>query len=99
MMNSSNVTAIEKFVEKIANEIRTATLNMKKIEEREAKVDDIMNEYNIRYEFLGDVPAKGANGSIKKMKASYRIQYRCGYSKHNYAPSIEIENRYLTTNF
>lgn len=39
---------------------------------------------------VGEKPAKGANLSIICLKTKYRINYRCGYSRYNYAPCIEI---------
>lgn len=39
---------------------------------------------------VGEVPAKGANLSIIELKDKYRVNFRCGYSRNNYAPCIEI---------
>jgi len=39
---------------------------------------------------VGEVPAKGANLSVIFMADRVRINYRCGYSRHNYAPCLEV---------
>lgn len=80
-------------IEKLANEIRNATINMKNISQREDAVKEILNKFeysHFRSDFVGEVPAKGANGSFTEMKNRVRIQYRCGYGKWNYAPCIEV---------
>lgn len=38
----------------------------------------------------GERRCKGAVYSITELKDRYRINYRCGYTRHNYAPCIEI---------
>lgn len=35
-------------------------------------------------------PCACASFSVKELKDRYRINYRCGYSRHNYAPCIEV---------
>jgi len=35
-------------------------------------------------------PAKGAAFSVINLKDRFRINYRCGYSRHNYAPCVEV---------
>ena len=47
---------------------------------------------NLRFDNVGEKPARGANLSIIKMKGKYRVNYRCGYSRNNYAPCVEILN-------
>jgi len=39
---------------------------------------------------VGEVPAKGANLSVIFLSDRVRINYRCGYSRYNYAPCLEI---------
>lgn len=39
---------------------------------------------------VGEVFAKGANFSIMEMKGKFRVNFRCGYGRNNYAPCIEI---------
>ena len=43
------------------------------------------------FEVVGEKPSAGANLSIIEMKDKFRVNYRCGYSRHNYAPCIEIK--------
>lgn len=83
---------IEKQVEKIAAEIRKATLNIRSEEKRFEAVSRVMAKYDVSYNYVGEkqMGAAGAVGSIQKMKGRYRINYRCGYGKHNYAPCVEI---------
>ena len=38
----------------------------------------------------GEVPAKGANLSVIFMADRVRINYRCGYTRYNYAPCLDI---------
>lgn len=48
-------------------------------------------DMGLKHTFCEDEkPAKGAAWSIIEMKTVYRVQVRCGYGKHNYAPCIEI---------
>ena len=35
-------------------------------------------------------PCAGASFSLIELKDRFRINYRCGYSRHNYAPCIEV---------
>ena len=35
-------------------------------------------------------PAKGAAFSVIELSDRYRINYRCGYSRNNYAPCVEV---------
>lgn len=83
--------------EKIYNAARMSALNTRintSLEKRcellnnallEEKVDEkqiiICNE---------DKPAKGASFSVIELSDRFRINYRCGYSRNNYAPCIEI---------
>lgn len=82
----------EQFLNKISEEIRTATLYLKNEERREEKAIEVIEKYFLfnQFDIVGEVPASGANGSWKEMKNTIRIQYRCGYSRNNYAPCIEI---------
>lgn len=81
-----------KIVKKIGEEIAAATMNMKDFGRREEIAKEIIFNY-VGWNFteLGEVPACGANGSVKEMAETYRIQYRCGYGKWNYAPCLEIK--------
>jgi hypothetical protein len=36
-------------------------------------------------------PAKGKSFSVIEMVDRYRVNVRCGYGKHNYAPCVEIK--------
>ena len=35
-------------------------------------------------------PCAGAAFSITELSDRFRINYRCGYSRHNYAPCVEV---------
>jgi hypothetical protein len=86
----SNTTVNLETAQEIRTKIYFATINQKC--DRKLIVRDIMRKYfpNVAYQFVGEVPAKGANASLMNMKDRYRINYRCGYSRNNYAPCIEI---------
>lgn len=38
----------------------------------------------------GQKPCKGASFSVIELKNRFRINYRCGYGKCNYAPCVEV---------
>lgn len=40
---------------------------------------------------VGEKPAKGAVFSVIELKDRFRVNYRCGYSRNNYAPCVEIK--------
>jgi hypothetical protein len=89
-----SITKLE-LVEKMADKIRNRTMNMKSIDDREAEVNEVIVTmcHLIASEdisFVGEVPASGANGAITEMATKFRVQYRCGYGRNNYAPCIEI---------
>ena len=80
-------------VQEIAKQIRLKTLNVRGHEKREAAVNSILTALGVepnKVIWHDAKPCKGANGSIIELSDRYRIQYRCGYGKHNYAPCIEI---------
>lgn len=62
------------------------------VEQRYEILANHLRKQNLKFEDVGEKPAKGANLSIIKMKGKYRVNYRCGYSRNNYAPCIEILN-------
>lgn len=62
------------------------------VEQRYEILVNHLRMQNLKFENVGEKPAKGANLSIIKMKGKYRVNYRCGYSRNNYAPCIEILN-------
>ena len=37
-----------------------------------------------------EMPCAGAAFTVKELSDRYRVNYRCGYGRHNYAPCIEI---------
>jgi len=39
----------------------------------------------------GSVPSRGAAFSVKEMERHYRINYRCGYGRWNYAPCLSVK--------
>jgi hypothetical protein len=87
--------------EKVGLRIKEATFKIRNSAVRYYKALDVMNclkrdgiiPENIEFNFVGEKPAKGANGSFKSMKDSVRIQIRCGYGKHNYAPCFELKEK------
>lgn len=90
-MKNSKVTI--ETARKIAGEIYTATYGLKKIEKREEIVKKIMADKfpEIEYKFIGEKCHAGRNGAAKVARGGFRINYRCGYSKHNYAPCILVQ--------
>jgi hypothetical protein len=84
---------------KIGASISILTAGIRNYETRVELTKKVIKDYrkngiltdNVKVDFVGEKPMKGANGSVKKMKNSIRIQYRCGYSSHNYAPCIELK--------
>lgn len=82
-----------KTIDKIRIAIQKATKETKKtstLDERYDILAGYLSMQGLRFEDVGEKPAKGANLSIVTMKGKFRVNYRCGYSRHNYAPCIEI---------
>ena len=72
-------------VNQIAAAIYGATFKMRNAAEREQTVKNIMAEKfpNVEYKFIGEKPHAGANARVKKGRDGFKINYRCGYGKHN----------------
>ena len=68
--------------------IKQDSLQIREQKLRKALISHKINESKIID--AGEVPAKGANLSVIFMADRVRINYRCGYSRHNYAPCLEI---------
>ena len=61
------------------------------ISERESILVDALKSLGIEnIQSVGEVPAKGANLSIISLKNTFRVNFRCGYGRNNYAPCVEI---------
>ena len=74
---------------KAANRV---TLRTSLVERESILIDELVKE-GIKPEKIfsvGEKPAKGASFSTVEMKDRFRVNYRCGYSRCNYAPCIEI---------
>jgi len=84
----TTLTKIEKAIEKTKLEINKAT----SIDDRYEVFAAYLSMQNLRFERVGEKPAKGASFSIIKLKRKYRVNIRCGYGKHNYAPCVEVLN-------
>jgi hypothetical protein len=83
--------------EKIYNATRIAYLSTRKNTSLEKRCELLLNSLlseGINADNIilcqDDKPARGAAFSVIEMADRYRVNYRCGYSRHNYAPCIEI---------
>ena len=52
---------------------------------------DLLTEQGIESEYVGEKPAKGMSFFTMQLKDRYRVNVRCGYGRHNYAPCVEIK--------
>jgi len=79
-------------IEKIAKDIRNIVLGTK-TENRKDLIHNYLCTFLHSWEwrFVEDEkPHTGRVGAIIEMKDCFRINYRCGYGKWNYAPVIEL---------
>ena len=61
------------------------------ISERESILIAALKSLGIKnVQSVGEVPSKGANLSIISLKNAFRVNFRCGYGRNNYAPCVEI---------
>lgn len=70
-------------------------LHGKKIEINK-RVEIFMNaldKQGVECSYEGEKPSSGATFVINKMSKGYRVNVRCGYSRHNYAPCVFIPFR------
>ena len=84
-----------KTIEKIEKAIKLAKTEIRKntsIEDRKEVFSQRLAMQGLRFEEIGEKPVGGACFTIKSMKGKYRVNYRCGYGKYNYAPCFEILN-------
>jgi len=87
-----------KTIEKIQIAISKSKLEISKASTLEERYESLANHLcmqNLRFDLVGEKPAKGANLSVITMKGKYRVNYRCGYGRNNYAPCVEILNEVL----
>lgn len=87
---------MESILNQISTQIRNETLGERDPFTRLSTVKNIMTtaaeKHGFNYHFPDEEkPAAGANGTVREMSGYYRINYRCGYGKHNYAPVVHIQ--------
>lgn len=58
-------------------------------ERYEILAEEIGNQ-GLEYRDEGEVPAGGAAFGLHRMVGGIRINFRCGYGKHNYAPCLFV---------
>jgi hypothetical protein len=86
-------------METLANKITKAAQIAKSLTfgqklSEESRIEILKTElvkFGLTCEFIGNAPNKGASFSVVEMKTAYRVNVRCGYGKHNYAPCVEIK--------
>ena len=82
--------------EQIENAAKIAKLNTRindSMTERKNYLLTLLDVFIDRRKLIiceNDKPAKGASFSIVELSDRFRVNYRCGYSRYNYAPCIEI---------
>ena len=80
-----------KTIEKINNAIKACNFNTRTcVNDRIQAFSDLLDASKLEYEYLGEVPHKGANFSIIERNKYYKVNVRCGYSRNNYAPVFKI---------
>lgn len=79
-------------ITKAAQIAKSLTFGQKLSEESRIEIFKTeLAKFGLVCEEIGTVPNKGASFSVVEMKNSYRVNVRCGYGKHNYAPCVEIK--------
>jgi len=84
-----------KTLEKINKAIEASKKEINKntsLEDRYEVFASHLSMQGLRFEGAGEKPVGGACFTVKSMKGKYRINYRCGYGKYNYAPCIDVLN-------
>ena len=61
------------------------------IQKRQEMFETFLTNLGLNFEFVGEVPAKGAAYCTIEMQEVVRVNIRCGYSRHNYAPCYELK--------
>jgi len=101
-MYSEETKQIEDF--SVVELLRIAASNQYRMAKRNDDIDERRNrliyELEIVFNNAGaplniastneDKPSKGASYSVTELSDRFRINYRCGYSRNNYAPVIEV---------
>lgn len=78
--------------ERAAAYIKLNTHISHNVSRRRETAERIFDALRIRYEFLGEKPHTGAAFRLKAAKDGYRLNIRCGYCRHNYAPVYFLKN-------
>ena len=81
------------------NEVITENEKVFRSKNIQARIDHmkaILETLNdIKFEFVGDKPNAGVSYCVKSYSKNtvLRINIRCGYSRHNYAPCFELTKK------
>ena len=81
---------------KIQNIAAIAKMNTKRSDSLEIRKDYLFTLLDIEFPRTQivfcdkDKPAAGASFTVIELSDRFRINYRCGYSRYNYAPCIEV---------
>lgn len=83
----------------LRNKIDTAAAKANLVCTKKKNIDrvqifkDALAEQGVQGVSVGDKPAKGLSFFVREMKDCYRVNVRCGYGRHNYAPCVEISKQ------
>ena len=81
---------------KIQNIAAIAKMNTKRSDSLETRKDYLVTLLDFEFSRTKiiicdkDLPAAGRSFAVIELSDRFRINYRCGYSRHNYAPCIEV---------
>lgn len=86
------ITAIRTKIQELIAK-NTKVFRSKNIQARIDHMTAILETFNnIKFEFVGDKPNSGASYCMLPYAKNtvLRLNIRCGYSRHNYAPCFEL---------
>ena len=86
------ITAIRAKINEVIAE-NAKVFRSKNIQARMDCMTAILETFNgVKFEFVGDKPNAGMSYCVKSYAKNtvLRINIRCGYSRHNYAPCFEL---------
>ena len=88
-MTNSNITTqqILSIISPVSVELRGSKCGQ---ETRVSKTIEALEKANIYAFYEGECPSSGMSFLPKKMKNGIRVNVRCGYGRHNYAPCVFI---------
>jgi len=78
----------------IAGQVAQAVKINTPLHERENMLRDALESAGFSVSnYSEEKPHTGAAFRVLEMKDHYRINFRCGYGKHNYAPVLFVKNQ------